>query len=77
MRVQDLGLHSDPKPKPRHTWNLEVEFGLRDPRPGTWTPNLGLRDPRPTFIGLSAQEVPGILSSGVLIPLSLSRHGLD
>lgn len=43
--------------------NLELEFGLRDPTPGTWTPNLGLRYPRLSFIGMSAQEVPGILIS--------------
>lgn len=49
LRVRDPGLHLEPKSKLRHTWNLKLEFKLRDPRPGTWTPNLGLRDPRPSF----------------------------
>lgn len=75
MRVRDPGLRSDPKPKPRHTRNLELEFGLRDPRPGTWTPNVGLRDPRTSFIGMSVQEIPGPLSSG--FPVLHSHPDLD
>lgn len=47
--IQDPGLHSDPKS--RHTRNLDLEFGLRDPRSGTWTPNLGLRDPIHSSLG--------------------------
>lgn len=74
MRVQDPGLRSDLKPKPRHIRHLELEFGLRDLRPGTWNPNLGLRDPSPSFIGMSVQEVPGVLSSGVPPPLHPTRR---
>lgn len=57
MRVQDprLGLRLDVKLKPWHIWDLELEFELRDSRPGAWAPNLGLNDLRPSIIRMSVK----------------------